>query len=117
MIIKNLELKNIRSYKDARIEFPNGGSVLLAGDIGSGKSSLLLGIDFALFGLRPDLPASALLRHGESKGSVALECDVDGKAVRIERNLERKNGSASQSAGYIFVDGMKEELTPTEIKS
>lgn len=124
MQISSLSLNNIRSYKNAKIDFLKNGSTLLAGDIGSGKSSLLLAMDFALFGLRTDLPANALLRHGETKGSVAMEFEVDGKQVIVERNLERKpsqqkgeSGSASQSAGHIIVDGVKEELTSTEIKS
>ena len=52
MIIKKITLKNIRSYENQVIDFPDG-STLLSGDIGSGKTSILLGIEFALFGLQP----------------------------------------------------------------
>ena len=48
MIIKSLKLKNIRSYTDQIIDFPDK-SIMLSGDIGSGKSTLLLAIEFALF--------------------------------------------------------------------
>ena len=48
MILKSLHLKNIRSYVDERITFPEG-SILLSGDMGSGKSSILLSVEFALF--------------------------------------------------------------------
>ena len=44
MIIKKITLKNIRSYKNQIVEFPEG-STLLSGDIGSGKTSVLLGIE------------------------------------------------------------------------
>ena len=50
MQLISLTLKNIRSYKDAKIEFPTG-TVMLSGDIGSGKSTILLAIEFALFGV------------------------------------------------------------------
>ena len=51
MIIHSIKLHNIRSYLEEKIEFPKG-STLLSGDIGSGKSTILLAIEFALFGLK-----------------------------------------------------------------
>ena len=51
MILKYLKLNNIRSYLDATIRFPTV-SMLLAGDIGAGKSTVLLEREFALFGIR-----------------------------------------------------------------
>ena len=50
MIIKKIKLENIRSYKQAEVNFPLG-KVLLSGDVGAGKSTILLAIDFVLFGL------------------------------------------------------------------
>ncbi|NIQ06664.1 MAG: AAA family ATPase, partial [Candidatus Korarchaeota archaeon] len=46
---KAIEVRNIRSYKKERVEVPEG-SVVLAGNVGAGKSSLLLAMEFALFG-------------------------------------------------------------------
>ena len=64
MLLQQLRLQNIRSYLDETIEFPEG-TTLLSGDIGSGKSTILLAIEFALFGSsRPELPAESLLRKG-----------------------------------------------------
>ena len=51
MILKYIKLENIRSYLNQIIEFPTG-SVLLSGDIGSGKSTVLLAIEFVLFGVK-----------------------------------------------------------------
>jgi len=50
MLFKSISIRNIRSYKEAKIEFPLGIS-LFEGDIGSGKSTILMAIEFALFGL------------------------------------------------------------------
>ena len=49
MIVKKLVLNNIRSYKNQAIDFPLGRT-LFEGDIGSGKSTILMAIEFALFG-------------------------------------------------------------------
>ena len=74
-----IKLKNIRSYIDEEIDFDKG-ITLLSGDIGSGKSSILLAIDFALFGLRKGyLSGNALLRNGENRGSVELTFEIESR--------------------------------------
>lgn len=114
MIIKALKMKNIRSYKDATIEFPLG-TTLFEGDIGSGKSTILMAIEFALFGLGSEKGAS-LLRAGENEGSVGLIFDVDGKEYTILRTLVRKGKSVQQADGWIKVDERVRHLSPTELK-
>ena len=116
MRLKKLRLENIRSYQQAEIDFPEG-SVLLAGDIGSGKSSILLAIDFALFGLQPGtLSGAALLRNGEKKGSVELHFALDSKNIVIKRSLKRTSTSITQDAGYLLLDGEKKDATAVELK-
>jgi len=116
MIIKKLKLENIRSYVNQEIEFPIG-SILLSGDIGSGKSTILLAIDFALFGLqRGSLDGNSLLRNGTNKGSVELTFDIDGKEVIIKRSLKRVKDSSGQDQGYLIYNGKKEDLSPVELK-
>ena len=117
MLIKSLKLKNIRSYENQQIGFPTG-STLLAGDIGSGKSSILLAIEFALFGTRrKHLSASALLRHGKKEGEVELKFDLDGKEIIIKRKLKRGKEDIKQEAGYIITNGIKKEGTHVELKT
>lgn len=117
MIIKRVRLNNIRSYLDQEINFSNG-STLLAGDIGSGKSTILLAIEFALFGAKKtELPAHTLLRHGKNEGNVELKFDLDGKEVIVKRNLKRGKQGISQEAGYIIIDGVKKEGTHIELKT
>src|SRR3989344_5752688 len=115
MKLKKISLENIRSYKNQEIEFPPG-STLLSGDIGSGKTSILLGIEFALFGLQPGQKGSSLLKNGENFGSVILEFEVDGKDVKIERTL-KKSKSISQEDCYITLDGERKETSVMELKS
>ncbi len=114
MIIKSIELKNIRSYSDEKIDFP-AGVILFEGDIGSGKSTILLAIEFALFGLG-DLKGSYLLRLGCSSGHVRLRFEVDGKEYEVYRRLIRRGGSVTQEEGYIECDGVRKILSASELK-
>ena len=117
MLIKSIKLRNIRSYESQQIDFPIG-STLLAGDIGSGKSTILLAIEFALFGVkRKHLSGSALLRHGKKEGEVELNFNLDGKDIILKRKLKRGKEDIQQEAGYIVVDGIKREGTHIELKT
>ncbi len=114
MKLKKIMLNNIRSYERQEVSFPEG-STLLSGDIGSGKTSILLGIEFALFGLQPGQRGGSLLRNGESEGSVVLHLDVDGAEIIIERKL-KKGKTVSQDYCSIIINGEKRELSVTELK-
>jgi exonuclease SbcC len=117
MLIKSIKLNNIRSYTNDQIDFP-AGSVLLSGDIGTGKSTILLAIEFALFGTkRTELPASALLRNDKKEGSVELKFDIEGKEFIVNRKLKRGKNDIKQDAGYLIADGRKKDLTPVELRA
>ncbi|MBI2134608.1 SMC family ATPase [Candidatus Woesearchaeota archaeon] len=117
MLLKSIKLNNIRSYLNQSIDFPLG-SLLLSGDIGSGKSTILLAIEFALFGSKPsELPASSLLRHGKKEGFVELKFDMEGKEIIIKRTLKKGKDAIKQETGYIITDEMKKELSPVEMKA
>lgn len=116
MILKKLKIKNIRSYEDGEIEFP-AGSILLSGDIGSGKTSILLAIEFALFGLQPSQKGSSILRSNEEEASVRLEFEVDDKRVVIERGLKKSGKSIAQADTAITINDERFEGSVTEIKN
>ncbi len=115
MKIKKIILDNIRSYEHQEIIFPEG-SVLLSGDIGSGKTSVLLGIEFALFGLQPGQKGSSILRNGQVQGGVTIEFEVDGKTIVLERTL-KKARTISQDYCSISIEGDKKEISVTELKT
>ena len=115
MILKKISLNNIRSYEAQEIEFSEG-SVLLSGDIGSGKTSILLAIEFALFGLQPGQRGSAILRNGAKEGGVSINFEIGGKEIFIERTL-KKGKTISQDYASITIDGDKQEISVTELKS
>jgi exonuclease SbcC len=115
MRLKKVSLNNIRSYINQEVVFPQG-STLLSGDIGSGKTSILLAIEFALFGLQPGQRGSSLLRGGEKYGSVSMEFEVDDQNIIIERTLKRTGRNITQDYCAITINGMKIEASVTEIK-
>ncbi|MBI2085476.1 MAG: SMC family ATPase [Candidatus Aenigmarchaeota archaeon] len=116
MIIRRLRLNNIRSYVNEDIKFP-AGAILFEGDVGSGKTTILISIEFALFGTSSELKAEHLLRNGCSKGFVELTIDLAGKELTLRRTLEKDNGKISQVECYIILDGTREDYSVTELKS
>jgi len=116
MKFKKLKISNIRSYNNQEIEFPDG-SLLLAGEVGSGKTSILLAIEYALFGLQPGQRGSSLLRNEAEQGKVWLEIEIDGKTVIIERSLIRSSRAVVNDYSALTIDGKKEEYSITELKT
>ncbi|MBU5678856.1 MAG: AAA family ATPase [Candidatus Aenigmatarchaeota archaeon] len=115
MIIKRLKLRNFRSYKEEEIEFPKG-IILFEGDVGSGKSSLLYAIEFALFGLG-EMRGEMLMRVGESNCSVELGFEANGKDYVVYRSLAKRDKGIVQDDGYIIIDNRKIRLTSSEQRS
>lgn len=62
MILNSLVIDHIRSYNHEEVEFVKGIS-LFEGDIGSGKSTILMAIEFALFGLGSQKAESLLSKN------------------------------------------------------
>ncbi len=116
MLLKKIHIKNLRSYKEQKITFPKG-STLLSGDIGSGKTTILLAIEFALFGLQPSQKATALLKNGEEEASVTLNFEIENKEITIERTLKKKGKSIGQDYASITIDNEKYEASITEVKN
>src|SRR3989344_5954937 len=115
MRLRKLCLRNIRSYESLELDFPDG-SVLLSGDVGSGKTTILLAIEYALFGLQPGQKGSALLRNTSDYGEVSLELEVGGKEVLIERKIKRGSKSVTNDSATITIDGKRFENSITEVK-
>ena len=116
MRLNSIKLENIRSYRFQELKFLDG-ITLLSGDIGSGKSTILKSIDFALFGLRKgELSGSDLLRHGKDSGSVELDFNIKEKNIIIKRTLKRSQSSVSQDAGFLMVNSQRLDATPIELK-
>jgi len=74
-----IRLKNFRCYTDETFDFGDGGLALLSGGSGKGKTSIIMGIYFALFGT-----GSKVTAYG--KTSCLVELEFDGmKIARTKR--------------------------------
>ncbi|HEY6283139.1 MAG TPA: AAA family ATPase, partial [Nitrososphaerales archaeon] len=107
-------MTNVRSHGHSLIKFP-AGKTLLEGDIGSGKSSVLMAIEFALFGLGSD-SGNSVLRLGHDNGEVRLVFDVDGSEYEVRRRLQRKSGKVQQAGGELKTPEETLVLSPSELK-
>jgi len=116
MRIQYVKLHNIRSYKDAKIEFKEG-STLLLGDIGSGKSTILLAIEFAIFGfLKSEITGNSLLRHGEQNGFVELGFLIGKDEIIIRREIKKMQNGIIPIKCFLTVNAEIEQLTSTELR-
>jgi len=116
MLLNSITLENIRSYKKESITFPRG-ITLFEGDIGSGKSTVLMGIEFALFGLG-SIKGDGLLSTKAKEGSVKLNFEVNDTPYEIVRKVIKKGKSVLQDSKncYLIEDDVKELLAPKELK-
>lgn len=92
MIFKRLALKNVRSFIDGEVDLFDGFHCIIGG-VGAGKSTILLAIDFALFGkplFGPVRGFNYLLRNGARSGRVEFEFEHHGKTYKITRALRRE---------------------------
>ncbi|MEM1662104.1 MAG: SMC family ATPase [Desulfurococcaceae archaeon] len=107
-------MKNIRSYVNETIVFPPKGITCIYGDVGSGKTSILMAISYALFGSqmrsRTD-PIDAysypraedLLRINEYFGAVRIAFKHRGKIYVVERGIRKEKNSFSDTGGYLWI--------------
>ncbi len=95
MKIESVELENIRSHTKNHINFSDGFNCLVGG-LGTGKSSILYAIDFALFGEPIGRSYDYLLREDADFGKVTVKFLKNGKEYVIQRALRRQNDRISQ---------------------
>ncbi|MCL4406961.1 AAA family ATPase, partial [Candidatus Parvarchaeota archaeon] len=113
MIIKRIELGGIRSHTSSVIDFTPGINVI-TGSTGSGKSSILMGVEYALFGNIGEGREGGriLLRRGSDEGSVNLSITSSGHEFTISRGLKRSKETVKNddSSNMILKDGIKLDI-------
>ncbi len=133
MIIKAVWLHNIRSYKDEIVVFPEEGITVIYGDVGSGKTSILSAIGFAIFGNVPGTPsdplsrfanptARDLLRKGESRGFIRLWLKSGERNIVVHREIVESGTTVSDRGGWVLIvekNGKTKykRLTATEMRN
>ncbi|MEM1976731.1 MAG: AAA family ATPase, partial [Nitrososphaerota archaeon] len=95
MIIHSVRLRNFISHRDTFIEFPQGLTVLV-GDNGSGKTSILDAITFALFKEHGRGRDENLINRAASSAIVQVTFSSGGRAYEVTWRLGR--GRRAQAA-------------------
>jgi DNA repair exonuclease SbcCD ATPase subunit len=106
-MIKNLKLQNFMRHENLEVAFTGGLQVLRGANEG-GKSSLLLGIAYALFGskvLRGNFSDTVTWGQPESSLRVTLDLNIAGKSLRVVRH---KGGAEVVVNGAPIVTGQNE---------
>ena len=107
-----ITLKNFRCYENSTFDFGEQGLALLSGGSGAGKTSILLGVYFALFGT-----GTKLTMYGKSSCSITLE--FNGMTITRSKKpnrlivdsiyeddvaqsiIDKKFGGSFKTTGYI----------------
>ncbi len=107
-MIKSLSLKNWTSHTNTNLTFTKGVNLFI-GIIGSGKTSVLEAISYALFGKIPGgsrkrEKKNEIIRYGEDKAEVKMEFELDGKNYTIIRSIHN-----SKSEAELYIDDLLAE--------
>jgi DNA repair exonuclease SbcCD ATPase subunit len=87
ILLKKIEIKNFLSHKETYLEFSPNEKILLDGVSGSGKSSVVEAILWAIYG-EGRTNNRDLVRRGAKSGEVALTItDKEGREVKIMRSI------------------------------
>jgi exonuclease SbcC len=113
-----LRIRNIRSFEEAELAF-GPGTTLIAGDVGSGKTSLLYAIEMALFGTA-EVNAAYLVRHGAGHAEVSVTFLGGGHTYQVGRRfrrLRRKGLETFEAERARFIlDGNETAYSATELR-
>ena len=89
MFITSLELKDVKSYKEAKISFERGTNII-AGNNGAGKTTIVEAIGYVLFDHNPYRRKELLLRHGAKDGIVTVTVEAeDEREYQVVRHISR----------------------------
>lgn len=107
-MLTSIKLTNWRSHANSQLTFSKGTNLLI-GSMGSGKSSILDAISFALFGTFPSLEKRKLtlenvLRLNENFAQIELNFRSKDEEYRVERAIKKDKRGTSTDA-YVYKAG------------
>jgi len=95
MKILKVTLINYRSYEKAVIDFSRFGSIIgILGKTGSGKSSIIEAIPYAIWGEFRDTSEDDLIRDSQNEMIVIVEFEISGRLFVVERKRVRSKTSS-----------------------
>lgn len=105
-MIKDLEMKDFISHRDTSLAFGSGITIFV-GHNGSGKSSVIDAVTYALFGEHTRKSNRNLVRRGSSgQAFVKMRFTLNGREFQIARSLSA-TGSAAFSQLELLTDAGK----------
>ncbi len=113
---RELTLRGFRSYRDeVTFDFRDRRLIGIVGPIGAGKSSILDGVAFALFGKTPRVQkeTKSLIHQLSDSAHVRLVFEVDGETWQVTRALKRK-GQGQVQLARLNEDGLAIETVVLE---
>jgi len=103
-MIESIKLEAWKTHANSKLEFEKGTNVLI-GQMGSGKSSVMDAISFALFGTFPSLQSRRIALeevimnkpHQAEEAKVELEFSYANKKYKVERKIKRKGSTEAKA--------------------
>ncbi len=94
-MLKEIELANFLSHSSTRLEFNNGVTVFV-GQNGAGKSSIIDGITFALFGQHTRNSNRGLVRRGTNQAYSKVSFSISDRRFEAVRKIDSKGTVSAQ---------------------
>ena len=124
LLIHSLKLRHWKSHESSRFEFSKGTNLII-GPMGSGKSSLLDAICFALFGTFPALKSrrvsleQTLMARPEAKtdASVEITFEAGGQKYTVTRTISGKGSEAYLRKGEQVIEGPQAQRTNEAVQN
>ncbi|RME79165.1 MAG: SMC family ATPase [Methanobacteriota archaeon] len=115
-VIRKVSLHNWTSHENTTIEFSKGANIFI-GSMGSGKTSVLDAICYALYGKIPKLTRNSkledLISFGQDCATVELLLEANGKELLIKREIRGKG----RNNAWLYVDGKLYEQSTSKVTS
>ncbi|MCS6767567.1 MAG: SMC family ATPase [Candidatus Nitrosocaldus sp.] len=102
-MLKSITLRDFISHRDNTIRLGDGVTVFI-GRNGSGKSSVIDAITYALYGEHTRSSNRNLVRYGASRASIVLEFSMSNREYRVEKRLNT-NGNLESAILSELRDG------------
>jgi exonuclease SbcC len=118
-MITRISLKGWKSHLDSELEFSKGVNAII-GIMGSGKTSIMDAISFALYGTFPALQSRKVVLDDllmkkpqkRSRAEIGLDFQVDGSTYSIRKIIEMEKGT---TLAEIRRDGTLLDVNPASV--
>ncbi len=123
-MLTSIELYNWKTHKSTKLDFSKGTNILI-GQMGSGKSSVMDAIAYALFGNFPSIQhrrtnVSYLIRSKpkqEDTARVKLSFEINGTSYEVERVINQNSPStATLKRDGVYLQSQPQRVTEEIVK-